>query len=176
MITDLRYPIGRFTRPASFTDASRAAAIAVIADTPKQLRAAVQGLNDTQLNTPYRPEGWTVRQLVHHVPDSHMNAYVRTRLALTEENPTIKPYDETKWAELSDAKTAPVDVSLTMLETLHARWVALLRSMTPAQFSRKLNHPENGPMTLDAMIALYAWHGPHHVAHVAELRKREGWT
>src|ERR1035437_2228017 len=107
MITDLRYPIGRFTRPASFTDASRAAAIAAIAGTPKQLRNAVHGLSDTQLDTPYRPGGWTVRQLVHHVPDSHMNAYVRTRLALTEENPTIKPYEEAKWAELADAKSMP---------------------------------------------------------------------
>ncbi|MFI5309645.1 MAG: YfiT family bacillithiol transferase [Gemmatimonadales bacterium] len=176
MITDLRYPIGRFTRPASVTDASRAAAIGVIADTPKKLRAAVEGLNDAQLNTPYRPGGWTVRQLVHHLSDSHMNAYVRTRLALTEENPTIKPYDETKWAELSDAKSLPVDVSLTMLEAIHTRWVALLRSMTPAQFARGYMHPESGPMTLDAMIAMYAWHGPHHTAHVTELRGREGWT
>jgi uncharacterized damage-inducible protein DinB len=176
MITDLRYPIGRFTRPASFTDASRAAAIAAIAGTPKQLRNAVHGLSDAQLDTPYRPGGWTVRQLVHHVPDSHMNAYVRTRLALTEENPTIKPYEEAKWAELADAKSMPVDVSLTMLETLHARWVTLLRSMTPAQFSRTFNHPESGPMTLDAMLAMYAWHGAHHVAHVKELRRREGWS
>jgi uncharacterized damage-inducible protein DinB len=176
MITDLRYPIGRFTRPASFTDASRAAAIAAIADTPKQLRNAVHGLSDAQLDTPYRPGGWTVRQLVHHVPDSHMNAYVRTRLALTEENPTIKPYEEAKWAELADAKSMPVDVSLTMLDTLHSRWVALLRSMTPAQFSRTINHPESGPMTLDTILAMYAWHGAHHVAHVTELRRREGWT
>jgi hypothetical protein len=176
MITDLRFPIGRFTRPASFTDASRAAAIATIADTPKLLRKAVLGLSDVQLDTPYRPEGWTVRQLVHHVPDSHMNAYVRTRLALTEENPTIKPYDEAKWAELADAKELPVDVSLTMLDALHSRWVTLLHAMTPAQFSRGYVHPENGPTTLDTMIALYAWHGPHHVAHVSELRRREGWT
>ncbi|MFI5246260.1 MAG: YfiT family bacillithiol transferase, partial [Gemmatimonadales bacterium] len=130
MITDLRYPIGRFTRPTSLPDASRAAAIAAIADTPKQLRNAVHGLSDAQLDTPYRPGGWTVRQLVHHVPDSHMNAYVRTRLALTEENPAIKTYEEAKWAELADAKSMPVDVSLTMLETIHARWVTLLRSMT----------------------------------------------
>jgi uncharacterized damage-inducible protein DinB len=176
MITDLRYPIGRFTCPTSLTDASRAAAIAAIADTPKQLRNAVHGLSDAQLDTPFRPGGWTVRQLVHHVPDSHMNAYVRTRLALTEENPAIKTYEEAKWAELADAKSMPVDVSLTMLETIHARWVTLLRSMTPAQFSRTINHPESGPMTLDTILAMYAWHGAHHVAHVTELRRREGWT
>src|ERR1039457_7198352 len=129
MITDLRYPIGRFTRPASFTDASRSAAIAAIADTPKELRKAVQGLNDAQLNTPYRPEGWTVRQLVHHVPDSHMNAYVRTRLSLTEENPPVKPYDEAKWAELPDAKTMPIEGSLAILEAMHARWVNLLQTL-----------------------------------------------
>ena len=176
MITDLRYPIGRFTRPASFTEASRAAAIAAIADTPMRLRDAVHGLSDMQLNTPYRPEGWTVRQVVHHVPDSHINAYVRTRLALTEENPAVKTYDETKWAELADAKSMPVDVSLAMLEAIHARWVTLLRAMTPAQFSRTFNHPENGPTTLDTMVAMYGWHGAHHVAHLRELRRREGWS
>ena len=176
MITDLRYPIGRFARPASFTEASRAAAIAAIADTPMRLRDAVHGLSDMQLNTPYRPEGWTVRQVVHHVPDSHINAYVRTRLALTEENPAVKTYDETKWAELADAKSMPVDVSLAMLEAIHARWVTLLRAMTPAQFSRTFNHPENGPTTLDTMVAMYGWHGAHHVAHLRELRRREGWS
>ena len=175
MTIDLRYPIGQFKRPESYTDASRAAAIAIIADTPKQLRAAVKGLSDKQLDTPYRDGGWTVRQLAHHVPDSHMNAYVRTRLALTEENPTIKPYDEKKWSELADARTCPIEPSLAMLEAIHERWVALLKSLEPAEFSREFVHPEHGPRSLDWMVALYAWHGPHHVAHVTELRKRERW-
>ena len=173
--TDPRYPIGLFKTPDAYTDASRAAAIATIAETPKKLRAAVKGLSDSQLDTPYRDGGWTVRQLAHHVPDSHVNAYVRTRLALTEDNPTIKPYDQQKWAELADAKSFPIEPSLTMLDAIHERWVALLRSMKPADFSRAFVHPEHGPRTLDWMVAIYAWHGPHHVAHVTELRKRKGW-
>jgi uncharacterized damage-inducible protein DinB len=175
MTTDLRFPIGRFERPTTFTDASRAAAVAAIAATPADLRAAVRGLTDAQLDTPYRPGGWTVRQLVHHVPDSHLNACIRTRLALTEDNPTIKPYEEQRWAELADAKTMPVEVSLTLLDALHERWVALLRTFGPAEFSRTLVHPQNGPMTLDGLLALYAWHGKHHVAHVTALRSRSGW-
>jgi hypothetical protein len=175
MTTDLRFPTGRFQAPASYTGASRAAAIAAIAETPSNLRRAVKGLSDEQLDTPYRPDGWTVRQLVHHVPDSHMNAYIRTRLALTEDNPTIKPYDEARWAELHDAKSLPVDVSLSMLDAIHERWVALLKAMTPAQYARTLNHPERGPMTVDELVALYQWHGPHHVAHVTGLRSRMKW-
>jgi uncharacterized damage-inducible protein DinB len=175
MTTDLRYPIGRFEHPTPFTAETRAAAIAAVAETPAHLHRAVQGLSDDQLDTPYRPDGWTVRQLVHHVADSHMNAYMRTRLALTEENPTIKPYDEVKWAELPDARSLPVGVSLSMLDAIHIRWVALLKSMKPEQFARTFNHPERGPMTIDSNLALYQWHGPHHVAHVTELRKREGW-
>ena len=135
----------------------------------------MHGLNNSQIDTPYRPEGWTVRQLVHHLADSHLNAYVRHRLALTENNPTIKPYDENLWAELSDAKSAPIESSLQLLEAMHERWAALLKSMPAADFSRTLNHPERGPMSLDQMIELYAWHGKHHVAHVTDLRKREGW-
>ena len=175
MTTDLRYPIGRFERAASHTKASRAQAIDAIAEAPANLRRATQGLTDTQLDTPYRPGGWTVRQLVHHVADSHMNAYVRTRLALTEENPTIKPYDETKWAELTDAKSLPVGVSLSLLDGIHERWVSLLKTLAPAHFSRTLMHPDNGPMTLDNVLDTYSWHGKHHVAHVAELKKRSGW-
>ena len=175
MASDLRYPIGQFQRPKSYADESRKRAIAAIVATPKNLRAAVRGLSDKQLDTPYRPEGWTVRQLVHHVPDSHMNAYIRTRLALTEDNPTIKPYDEAKWAELADAKSAPIEPSLAMLEAIHERWVRLLRSMTPAQFSLPFTHPEHGPLDLDWLVALYEWHGAHHTAHVTELRKRNGW-
>ncbi len=175
MTNDLRYPIGRFTRPAAVTDASRATAIATIAATPANLRAATRGLTEAQLDTPYRPEGWTVRQLVHHVADSHMNAYCRTRLALTEENPTIKPYDETKWAELSDAKSAPVETSLSLIDGIHSRWVALLGTLAPADFSRTLMHPDNGPMTLDMLLALYSWHGAHHTAHVTGLRASNGF-
>jgi hypothetical protein len=177
MQPDLRYPIGKFSRPkAALTSSERSSAIDAIANTPAALRAAVGGLNDAQLDTPYRPGGWTVRQVVHHVPDSHMNAYTRFKLALTEDTPTIKPYDEAKWAELDDGKSKLVDDSLALLEALHVRWVFLLKRMKPADFARKLNHPEwDAPMNLDVLLALYAWHGKHHVAHVMELRKREGW-
>ena len=175
MTTDLRYPIGRFERSTEFSDTSRAAAVAAIASAPAALRRSVHGLNNSQIDTPYRPEGWTVRQLVHHLADSHLNAYVRHRLALTENNPTIKPYDENLWAELSDAKSAPIESSLQLLEAMHERWVLSIKAMEPADFSRTLNHPDRGPMTLDLMLELYAWHGKHHVAHVTELRKREGW-
>ncbi len=175
---DLRYPIGRFERPAQLTTPERSALIDTIAAAPAALRAAVHGLSGTQLDTPYRPEGWTVRQVVHHVPDSHLNSYVRFRLALTEEQPTIKPYDEARWAELPDAKGPLVAESLALLEALHARWVSLLRAMTPAEFARTLVHPERpgAPMTLDMMVALYAWHGRHHVAHITALRERMGWA
>ncbi|HVB32145.1 MAG TPA: putative metal-dependent hydrolase [Gemmatimonadaceae bacterium] len=175
---DLRYPIGRFERPAQLTPPERSALIDTIAATPAALRAAVRGLSGTQLDTPYRPEGWTVRQVVHHVPDSHLNSYVRFRLALTEEQPTIKPYDEARWAELPDAKGPLVAESLALLEALHARWVSLLRAMTPAEFARTLVHPERpgAPMSLDTMVALYAWHGRHHVAHITALRERMGWA
>jgi uncharacterized damage-inducible protein DinB len=171
----LKFPIGKFVRPPRLTPAERAAAIDAIAATPAKFRDAVHGLSAAQLDTPYRPGGWTVRQLVHHMPDSHMNAYVRFKLALTEDNPTIKPYDEALWANLPDtAGTAP-ETSLTMLTVLHERWVALLRAMEPAAFSRPLVHPDNGPMNLDQLLALYAWHGPHHTAHVTSLRQRMGW-
>ena len=175
MTDDLRFPIGRFTRPASYTDASRAAAIAAIAATPANLRLATNGLTEEQLDTPYRPGGWTVRQVVHHVADSHMNAYCRTRLALTEENPTIKPYDEAKWAELADAKSAPVETSLALLDGIHSRWGTLLDSLTPADFARTMMHPENGPMTIDVLLSLYSWHGAHHTAHITGLRQRSGF-
>lgn len=174
--TDLRYPIGRLTRAASLTPEQRAAAIEEIAATPARLRAAVLGLTEEQLDTPYRPGGWTVRQLVHHVADSHLNSYIRFRWAMTEDNPTIKTYQETRWAELEDARTAPVEVSLALLESLHDRWVRLLRSMTPEDFSRPLTHPENGPMSMDGLLNIYGWHGRHHVAHVTALRERMGWS
>jgi hypothetical protein len=174
-MTDLRYPTGRFVPTALATTASRASAIDVIAATPAQLRNTVEGLDEDQLDTPYRPDGWTVRQVVHHVPDSHLNAYVRIKLALTEDAPTIRPYDEAAWAGLADTSSVPIDVSLSLLEALHLRWVALLRAMTPADFERGYEHPETGRHTLDHLLALYAWHGPHHVAHITGLRARCGW-
>ena len=173
---DLRYPIGRLQRPDSLSDAERRSAIEAIAATPGNMRAAVRGLDDAQLDTPYRPGGWTVRQVVHHVPDSHLNAYIRFKWTLTEDTPAIKTYDEAAWATLDDSRTTPVETSLTMLDVLHDRWIRLLRSMAPADYSRKLIHPENGPMTLDAMLATYQWHGAHHVAHIVNLRKRNGWS
>jgi uncharacterized damage-inducible protein DinB len=176
MSDDLRFPVGRFQRPVSLSDEQRAAAIAAIAAAPAKLRAAVRGLSESQLDTPYRPDGWTVRQVVHHVPDSHSNALTRFKLALTESTPTIKPYDEAAWANLGDVRTTPVETSLVLLEALHDRWVRLLHSIAPADFDRTLNHPENGLMNLHQLLALYAWHGEHHVAHVANLRTRNGWV
>jgi uncharacterized damage-inducible protein DinB len=175
-VPDLRYPIGPFAYDGAMSDARRAECVARIAEAPARLRAAVAGLDDARLDTPYRPGGWTVRQVVHHVPDSHLNAYVRIRLALTEDAPTIKPYEESRWAELPDARSLPVEVSLDLLEALHARWVPLLRSVGPAEGARQLHHPERGrAMTVDELLALYAWHGAHHVAHVTSLRERMGW-
>jgi hypothetical protein len=138
------------------------------------MRAAVAGLTEGQLDTPYRPEGWTVRQVVHHVPDSHLNSYVRFKLALTEDAPVVKPYDEGLWAKMADA-AAPVEMSLVMLESLHARWVRVLESMSEADFARSFRHPELGPVRLEQNLALYAWHGKHHVAHITALRDRMGW-
>jgi uncharacterized damage-inducible protein DinB len=176
-VTDLQYPIGDFSYDGPMTDARRAACVTRIAAAPAALRAAVARLSDAQLDTPYRPGGWTVRQVVHHVPDSHLNAYVRIRLALTEDTPTIKPYEEARWAELPDARTLPVETSLTLLEALHARWVALLGGLGAADGARQLRHPEHGRlMTVDELIAMYAWHGEHHVAHVTSLRARNGWS
>lgn len=172
---DLRYPTGPFVRPASLTDDERSRAIETIAATPAALRDALRGLNDAQLDTPYRPGGWTIRQVAHHVPDSHLNAYVRFKLALTEAEPTIKPYEEARWAELPDTRLTPIETSLAMLEALHARWVTLLRAMVPADFARRLTHPESGVQRLDQVLALYAWHGPHHVAHITGVRRRMGW-
>lgn len=169
---ELRFPVGRFQRPASLTADERAAAIASIAATPSRMRDAVRGLNEQQFDTPYRPDGWTVRQVVHHVPDSHMNAYVRFKLALTEDTPTIKPYDEGAWAKLEDARSTPIETSLSILDGVHDRWVRILNAMSASDFERKLNHPENGVMSLDQMLAMYEWHGRHHVAHISNLRSR----
>ena len=151
-------------------------AIDAIAATPANLRSAVRGLSEAQLDTPYRLGGWTVRQVVHHVPDSHSNAYTRFKLTLTEDVPTIKPYDEGAWAKLDDTRTTPIETSLAMMDALHDRWVRLLRSLGPADFARTLNHPENGIMNLDQLLALYAWHGAHHVAHITNLRRQNNWT
>lgn len=175
MKMNLQYPIGKFQRPEKLSEEQRRACIGVIAKTPAQLKAAVAGFNAAQLDTPYRPGGWTVRQVVHHLPDSHMNSYVRFQLALTEDEPTIKPYDEARWAELADAKTAPVEPSLALLENLHERWVLLLRSLSGASWTRTFRHPDLGLMTLEQNLALYDWHGRHHVAHITSLRERQGW-
>jgi uncharacterized damage-inducible protein DinB len=172
---DPRYPVGKYQPPAEVTPAKRAEAIGEIAATPEKIRAAVNGLNDAQLETPYRDGGWTLRQVVHHVADSHMNAYIRWRLALTETEPTIKPYEEAAWAKLEDASHAPVEVSLKLLAPLHERWVGLLRSVKDNEFARTFRHPEHGVRTLDWMLFLYAWHGNHHTAHIALLRKQKGW-
>lgn len=172
---DLRYPIGRFQMDGEFTDEKRRQCIQDIAEAPARLRAAVQGLADEQLNTPYREGGWTLRQVVHHVPDSHLNSYVRFKWAMTEEAPAIKAYFEDRWAELQDARTAPIEVSLAMLESLHKRWVLFLDSLTLEDYARTLNHPEQGAVTLGRNLCLYAWHGKHHVAHVHSLRERMGW-
>jgi hypothetical protein len=172
---DPRYPIGKFEQPASVTPSLRAQSIEEIAQAPANLRAAVKGLNTAQLDTPYREGGWTVRQVVHHVPDSHTNSYIRFRLALTEDQPPIKPYAEAAWAELEDARNAPVEISLNLLDALHDRWVRLLRSLRPEQFNRTLMHPEHGVRTIDWMLFLYAWHGKHHTAHITGLRKRNNW-
>jgi hypothetical protein len=174
MEVDLRYPIGKFDRLEILTSEERREHIEAIAATPAHLNAAVSGLKPEQLDTPYRPGGWTVRQVAHHVPDSHMNAFIRFKLALTEDEPIIKPYREDRWAELADAK-APIEPSLVLLENLHKRWVLLLHSLAPPDFARKLRHPELGLMTLDQTLAVYGWHGRHHVAHITGLRERNGW-
>jgi len=171
---DPRYPIGKFAMPAEITPQRRQQAIEEIASTPAKMRSAVKGLNDAQLDTPYREGGWTVRQVVHHVPDSHMNALVRLKLALTEEKPTIKTYEESAWAELADAKM-PIEVSQTLLDAVHARWDRVWRSLKPEDFTRKLVHPEHGERNIDWLLFMYEWHGKHHTTHITELRKQKGW-
>jgi hypothetical protein len=171
---DPRYPVGRFKRPEKVTPHKRMAAIAALAELPAKLNEALDGLGREQLDTPYREGGWTVRQLVHHIADSHMNAFVRVRLALTEDWPTITPYDEKAWAMLHDAE-APVGWSVALLENLHARWVMLLESLTEEQWARGMKHPVNGPMTVEIATLLYGWHSRHHVAHITRLRERQGW-
>jgi len=174
-MTDPRYPIGKFSFQGALSETLKKQFLDAIEQTPARLRAAVEGLSDTQLDTPYRDGGWTVRQVVHHVPDSHMNSYVRFKLALTEDDPTIRPYLEDRWAELPEARTAPIELSLALLDSLHRRWNLVLRGIPPEQWKRTFRHPELGPMTLEKSLALYAWHGRHHVAHVTALRERMGW-
>jgi uncharacterized damage-inducible protein DinB len=172
---DLQYPVGRFDWNMKPGEAERRKAIDDIAGLPRAMRNAVHGLSEEQLDTPYRPGGWNLRQVVHHVPDSHMNAYTRIKLALTEEKPTIRPYDEKTWALLPDVVHTPVGISLTLLEALHERWVVLLRSIEPQDFSRRFVHPEAGEMDIGMAVCHYAWHGRHHVGHITSLRQRMGW-
>lgn len=175
-LEDRRYPVGRFVVPSTRSAGDRPVWLDEIAAMPGRLRAAVNGLTETQLETPYRDGGWTVRQVVHHLADSHVNSYTRFRLACTEENPTIRPYDEASWAELADAAAAPLELSLTLLEGLHARWVLLMRSFGEEDWARTFRHPEHDrTFTLHGMLAMYAWHCRHHLAHIQQLRAREGW-
>ena len=175
LTVDLSYPVGRFDHHGARTAETRRAAIEDIANLPSKMREAVRGLTDAQLDTPYRPGGWTVRQLVHHVADSHMNGYIRTKLAVTEQNPTIKPYDQDAWAALPDSRL-PIELSLSILDAVHARWTAVNRALQDADFARTFVHPELGPVTIDRQVHLYGWHSRHHVAHVTSLRQREGWA
>lgn len=176
MSQDLRYPIGAFQPVQTLTSDQRSVCIAQIEEMPARLSAAVTGLTPVQLNAPYRSGGWTVRQLVHHIADSHMNAVTRFKLALTENEPTIKTYEEALWAELADTKTPPIESSLAIIGNLHTRWVILLRSLGSADWPRKFRHPEWGLATVDFLLAQYAWHGRHHVAHITSLRARSGWN
>jgi uncharacterized damage-inducible protein DinB len=174
-MADPRFPIGKFHYEGSPSEDQRRKFIGEIEQAPAAIRAAVQRLSPEQLDTPYREGGWNVRQVVHHVPESHMNAYIRFKLALTEDEPTIKPYAEDRWARLADVQTTPLEISLALLENLHERWVVLLRSLDEAEWKRTFKHPELGPVSLEKNLALYAWHGKHHTAHITELRKRLKW-
>ena len=174
-MSDLRYPLGDFVARPSITPIERQELITALDTTPARLRAAIAGLSAQQLETPYRPDGWTVRQTVHHVADSHINAFVRFKLGLTEDVPTVKPYAEQHWAELDDSRTADPEISLRLLDVLHQRWTLLLRSLSPESFARTLRHPESGTMSLDVVLQMYEWHGRHHIAHITALRERMGW-
>jgi len=174
MSEDLRFPLGTFDKTIEITPKLREEFIRTISQLPENLGKAISGLSDEQLETPYRPEGWTVRQTVHHFADSHLNAYTRFKLALTEEVPTIRPYAEDRWAELADSKM-PIDVSLKIIEGVHARWTTLLESMSDEDFQKQLNHPDSGSWTLEKMLGLYEWHSRHHTAHITKLRERNDW-
>jgi DinB superfamily len=174
VVEDLRYPVGPFNAPHAVTMDQVRVAIDEIAACPAALRNSVRGLTDTQLDTPYRDGGWTVRQVVHHVPESHMNAYIRMKLGLTEDHPTIKPYEQDRWSSLPDAK-GPIGVSLALTDALHERWVRLLKLLEEKDFQRTIYHPENGDQSLAVVSLHYAWHGRHHVAHITSLRTRMSW-
>ena len=174
-MSDLRYPIGPFQKKPSISSQERDALIAHIAEVPVKLRAAVRSLSEPQIDTPYRPGGWSVRQVIHHVADSHMNSYIRFKLAATETDPPIKTYQEALWAELPDARTAPVEHSLALIDALHFRWALHLRTLDEIDFRRTMIHPANGVTTVDDLVQLYGWHGRHHTAHISELRARMGW-
>jgi uncharacterized damage-inducible protein DinB len=174
-MNDLRYPLGKFAFSGPLNEEQRAQYISHIESAPLALRRAVRSLSPDQLETPYREGGWTVRQVVHHVPDSHLNAYIRFKLALTEDEPTIKPYAEDRWALLEDVQSTPIEVSLALLDNLHDRWSRLLRSLRPQDWQKKFRHPELGMVSLERNLALYAWHGRHHVAHITGLRERMSW-
>lgn len=171
----LRYPIGRFRSPKQLSPEERQEKRTILRLFPARLRSACQHLSDQQIDTPYRPGGWTIRQVVHHVVDSHLNAYVRFRWALTEDTPEIKVYEEKAWALLPDASTAPISLSLDLLHHLHERWLVLLEAMREEEYQKELIHPVSGNLNLDEMLSLYAWHSGHHWAHITELKKREGW-
>lgn len=173
---ELKYPIGKYAAPAEISLGQRREWLDQVAQLPVRFRAAVEDLSPEQLDTPYRPDGWTVRQLVHHVPDSHLNSYVRFKWALTEDAPVIKTYEEALWAQLPDSRVTPIEVSLTLLEALHQRWVLLMNSLTEEQWARTFRHPEWGDVPLGKALGLYAWHGRHHLAHVTGLRERMGWS
>ena len=175
MQADHRYPVGQFDPKPSLTHSERQALLDVIDACPAKMRAAVEGLGESQLDTPYRDGGWTVRQVVHHVPDSHLNAYTRLKLALTEETPTIRPYDEAAWAKLADVHATPIETSLTMLDVLHQRWMTIWRSMSDGDFGRHLVHPDHGEKDVDWLLQMYGWHSLHHVAHITSLRERNRW-
>ena len=175
MTTDPRYPIGKFSFDGALSSQQRQQCLDDLEQTPARIRTALRGLSDAQIDTPYREGGWTLRQVAHHMPDSHMNAYVRFKMALTEDEPTIKVYLEDRWAELPEAKKAPIDVSLALLDCLHKRWMLFLRSLSDADWKRSYRHPELGLMPLEKALALYAWHGLHHEAHITVLRQRMGW-
>jgi hypothetical protein len=172
---DPRYPIGKPHLPSAIDPDELKSAIRDLAEMPELLRNALDGLEENELATPYRHGGWTVRQLVHHVADSHMHAFLRVRLALTQDTPTIVPYDEKVWAELHDSTSAPVEWSLELLESLHARWVMMLQVLTEADWKRTFLHPERGPQSIETATLLYAWHSRHHVAHITHLRAQKGW-
>lgn len=172
---DLRFPVGQFKPEESYAEEERRRLIAEVEGAPARLRAAVEGLSAEQLDTPYRPGGWTVRQVAHHLPDSHMNGMIRMKLALTEDEPLVKTYLEDRWARLADYGGDP-SVSLSLLDAVHERWVAVWRSLGEEEFARRFKHPEWGTLTLAQHLALYAWHGRHHIAHVTHLRDREGWS